>query len=717
MAEHESIHVYRNGKDQIEAIHPISDAEAILRTSKSENVETSLRTLETKVENHEYRINILEEGVDTLQDQMTFVLTDKNVEDADWNASDGDGGLPARMRKVNPEGSGFFSLNRQAGTLIGKYSIAIGNNNIAVGEASYSEGSDNISTGVNAHSEGRGFMYDEIVLTPIGDCHYQHNFEDDFTNFKTQLLNGSDGLDASIVDDIDFPNEATLTKDFITFIKVLQIDNTSLETEEELTDDSGTALPEGVAVEGYYIYFSGAFDQSAHSEGYMTLAEGVGAHSEGVLTRAIYTGHAEGHESRAAAYAAHAEGFKTEAEGQGAHAEGTETQAFGKGSHAEGLKTIANGFHSHAEGINTLAKSSASHAEGHGTSVESDWGGHAEGALTKVIGINGHAEGSLSIAFGHESHAENSSFAWGNRSHAEGCGWNAEGDTTVTISGVANTTEYTLHTWDVDSMQVGAIIEYNGIVAEILEVSYATDSQSTITVDTTLSPIQDLENQEVNFFWGYAKGLDSHIEGFATRTIERAAHAEGWQSVAGGIASHAEGAGTKATGPASHAEGTMTEASGLASHVEGFGTIAANNYQHVQGLFNEYEETENYIHIIGHGTSDDDRKNIHWVSTHGDAWYAGNLEAEDITANGLITAEALEITGPSTLTGDVTINGNLIINGESSGGEEETLTIPMPVAGQEGYSLVFEGFDSDNKPILAWKLLDSNVTINKMVWG
>ena len=78
-----------------------------------------------------------------------------------------------------------------------------------------------------------------------------------------------------------------------------------------------------------------------------------------------------------------------------------------------------------------------------------------------------------------------------------------------------------------------------------------------------------------------------------------------------------------------HAEGESTESSGIASHSEGTGTIANANAQHVQGKYN-VEDTENkYAHIVGGGSSNTDRKNIHTLDWEGNAEYAG-----DVIANG-----------------------------------------------------------------------------------
>jgi hypothetical protein len=109
--------------------------------------------------------------------------------------------------------------------------------------------------------------------------------------------------------------------------------------------------------------------------------------------------------------------------------------------------------------------------------------------------------------------------------------------------------------------------------------------------------------------------------------IGMGAHSEGIDSCAFGTASHAEGS-SLAVGSASHAEGLFTEAIGHNSHAEGLGTVATSNSQHVQGKYNVIDFDRVFSHIIGAGTSDGERKNIHTVDWHGNAWYAGELKVD-----------------------------------------------------------------------------------------
>ena len=58
------------------------------------------------------------------------------------------------MTKVNPEGTGIFSMNRRPNSTAGNYSTTVGNNNIASGDGAFAEGGDCQSNGEYSHTEG-----------------------------------------------------------------------------------------------------------------------------------------------------------------------------------------------------------------------------------------------------------------------------------------------------------------------------------------------------------------------------------------------------------------------------------------------------------------------------------------------------------------------------------------------------------------------------------
>ena len=73
--------------------------------------------------------------------------------------------------------------------------------------------------------------------------------------------------------------------------------------------------------------------------------------------------HAEGGTTEASGNSAHAEGYKTIASAECSHAEGSTTQATGGSSHAQGYMSKATAACAHAEGSNTLAGGASSHAQ------------------------------------------------------------------------------------------------------------------------------------------------------------------------------------------------------------------------------------------------------------------------------------------------------------------------------------------------------------------
>lgn len=128
-----------------------------------------------------------------------------------------------------------------------------------------------------------------------------------------------------------------------------------------------------------------------------------------------------------------------------------------------------------------------------------------------------------------------------------------------------------------------------------------------------------------------ASGISSHAEGSNTTASGSYSHAEGSGTTASGKYSHAEGEGTTASESSSHAEGYDAKALGFCSHVEGLYTIAGGNSSHVQGKYNVVDENHKYAHIVGGGTSNTERKNIHTLDWDGNAEYAGDVTA---TVNG-----------------------------------------------------------------------------------
>ena len=267
----------------------------------------------------------------------------------------------------------------------------------------------------------------------------------------------------------------------------------------------------------------------------------------------------------------------------GCHAEGSGTTASGESSHAEGNNTTASGDRSHAEGTATIASGESSHAEGYKTEASGDYGSHAEGYSTTASGNRSHAEGNYTEASGNRSHAEGwVTTASGESSHAEGYDTEASG-------------QYS-HAEGYDTTASG-------------NRSHAEGNSTT------------------------ASGNRSHAEGNSTTASGEASHAEGSMTTASGDHAHAEGSHTTASWYYSHAEGRSTTANGESSHAEGYSTIASGRYSHVQGKYNIEDTNNTYAHIVGGGTSDTDRKNIHTLDWNGNAVYSGDVSSKTLSIN------------------------------------------------------------------------------------
>ena len=308
-----------------------------------------------------------------------------------------------KMDKVNPTGSGSFSLNRKANTTIGTDSVAVGYNTTASGNYSHAEGSGTTAYGDSSHAEGNSSI-------AAGD--YSHA-EGKGTASKPYAH--AEGCETNA------PGQGSHAEGYRTV---------AVGDYSHAEGSSSQALGGSSHAENY----SKAEGTYSHSEGNST-AKGQYSHAEGSYTTTTQTAaHSEGQNSTASGQSSHAEGYYTKASGQGSHAEGANTTALGNYSHVEGSSTKANAENAHAEGYNTTASGVCSHAEGCGTTASGDYShsegyysqatyqrAHAEGYYTKAFQVNSHAEGIYTTASGESSHAEGSNTtASGTDSHAEG---------------------------------------------------------------------------------------------------------------------------------------------------------------------------------------------------------------------------------------------------------------------------------------------------------
>ena len=366
------------------------------------------------------------------------------------------------------------------------------------------------------------------------------------------------------------------------------------------------ATGDGSHAEGYATFALGRY---AHAEGNGTIAHHA-AHSEGEDTIASGNdAHAEGYLTKASGLASHAENWKTESSGEQSHAEGVGSIASGKGSHAQGGVTQATNDWSHSEGYQTISSGVATHTEGLNTRASAE-GAHAEGSNTKAMKAHAHSEGANTFAEGDQSHAEGlNTKAIGARGHSEGNSSIAKGNDS--------------HSEGLKTVAIGTQSHSEG---------RSEDSSTALVHSASKSDIETAwfnTNPPKNF--NAAFGIGSHTEGANTLASGNYAHSEGLKNLA--------------SGNQSHAEGYDTQAKGDGSHTEGLRTIARGVWSHVQGKYNEEDTSNTYAHIVGNGTSETDRKNIHTTDWNGNAWYAGTVKVggtSEADAKELATKEYVE---------------------------------------------------------------------------
>lgn len=251
--------------------------------------------------------------------------------------------------------------------------------------------------------------------------------------------------------------------------------------------------------------------------------------------------------------------------GNNNEASGTDSIALGNGNTASGNDAIAIGHNATASGYGSTALSG---------STASGSGAFSQGGQTKASGEYAVSFGKQGEASGHYSMTQGSgNIAKSHYAHAEGRGC---------IAGIENGQEDLL-----DGTGAGAHAEGDGTKA---------------------------------------LGNFSHSEGVLSKTYGKHSHAEGYGCETGssttsesayGQGAHAEGEDTVAFGNYSHSEGKDTVAQSKYSHAEGIGTQTCIQGQSVCGQYNEAVASDNYLFIVGNGTSNTNRSNVFAVGSSG----------------------------------------------------------------------------------------------------
>ena len=544
--------------------------------------------------------------------------------------------------------------NNQA---IGKYSHAEGTMTTAYGAASHAEGEETKAGGKNSHAEG-------LMTKAVGENSHAEGTE---TNVTGQSGH-SEGYKTSVEQAYGHA-EGSNTK----------VTGTAGHAEGYMSKASS----DYAHAEGESTTASG---KGSHAEGYLTTASGANSHAAGQYSVASGdASYAGGLESEARGVSSHAFGWWCQARGDYSKADGVNCAAYGQGSVAEGNNNIAYRKYSHVMGEYATMDDEEQFifqiGNGTGSSGRSN-------AFTVTPGGAGDFKSNLSVGGSIKAHGsitmdrdkKVASEAWTNNTKP---GLKVSGKAfkpTISYGAITlnNGTEFNNNTeqkyyYDAENEKyVPCTTFQSGITTYYINNAPSQSAGSgaeifndyrerTYTENGMTASWHGLTNQPVG---NIAIGANSHAEGFGTTAIGSECHAEGQWTFAGGVNSHtegqcsstnycngahaegvmtfaggdegisetlqalvygphAEGYRTKAIGQVSHAEGYETEAYDGA-HAEGYRTIAYDE-QHVQGRYNIADETSTYAHIVGGGTSNANRKNIHTIDWNGNAMFAGSL--------------------------------------------------------------------------------------------
>lgn len=274
---------------------------------------------------------------------------------------------------------------------------------------------------------------------------------------------------------------------------------------------------------------------------------------------------------------------------------------------------------------------------------------HDRSYVSKADGIGSFAVGGNALAIGNYSHSDGyGTFAFAG-GHAEGSGdlmfhvsITTLGTSTSTLFSYENLDRYALHTTDIGKYLVIIDGTLSGSLA-YRKITNIDPNAMRITLESGFSAI--LNQTEAVITLSGSIDVGSHAEGYATLAIGSGSHAEGYSTRVTGNYSHCEGYNTVASAMRCHAEGRSTEALANDCHTEGMYTIANSACQHVEGKYNVADTQGTYAHIVGNGTTRNNRSNAYTLDWSGNGTYAGNVKANGGSlilhgANGDVTLTA-----------------------------------------------------------------------------
>ena len=149
------------------------------------------------------------EAEDVSYDNSGSGLTATDVQAAIDEIVAGGTADPTKMDKVNPTGSGSFSLNRYSGSTVGTDSFAEGMNCVASGDYSHAEGFATIASGSYSHAEG----HNTEAASESQHVSGKYNVVDNIGTYAEIVGNGDDSLSRSNARTLDWNGNETIAGD------------------------------------------------------------------------------------------------------------------------------------------------------------------------------------------------------------------------------------------------------------------------------------------------------------------------------------------------------------------------------------------------------------------------------------------------------------------------------------------------------------------------
>lgn len=312
--------------------------------------------------------------------------------------------------------------------------------------------------------------------------------------------------------------------------------------------------------------------------------------------------------------AANKANYAATALGIGNNANGKRSIAAGDGNSTSGYISVAIGNENEATGMFSVGIGSKNTSSGTGSIAlgvnnQSDW------ASSVAIGELNVSSGNCSVALGRQNTSS------GHQSFTGGFNNTASGQYSVAIGDQNKALEQ-------GAVALGSSNTSSGIYSVSLGTTNTASNKSAFAVGT--------KNK--------ASGPNSASIGINNEASGSASFAQGYQAKATDEFCVALGNNSKASGKNSFAVGLRAEASGTTSVAIGKGVKAARANQTVFGKYNimDTNKSNSYAVIVGNGSGEDvtddsgnittqNRSNAYTLDWKGNAWYAGQVSADNLT--------------------------------------------------------------------------------------